>query len=100
MPKKSVTRSPRNSKICEFPATMYGLKKWHKKMFELLGWMVLAYDRHYDEKVNCYKVSLKRLRDKLKCKIDSVRDEDKRDDLKIMHKDVLKLIKHVDKDFA
>lgn len=84
---------------CEFPATMCGLKKWHTKMFDQLGWMVLANHHGYKDKIVAYKSSLNRLKDKLECKIKSIKDEDKKDDLEIMHANVKELIKHVKKDF-
>jgi hypothetical protein len=85
---------------CEFPATMHGLKQWYTKMFEQLGWMVLAKEYRYDDKTHSYHMSLQRLKEKLECKINSIRNEDKRDDLKIMHKNVVLLIKHVKKAIA
>jgi len=84
---------------CDHPATMQGLEKWFVKMFEQLGWMILAKEYGYDEKIACYKKSLGRLHDKLECKIKSVHDEDKKDDLKIMHGNVMTLINHVKNDF-
>jgi hypothetical protein len=51
------------------------------------------------DKVHSYKQSLLRLEDKLQCKIMSVYDIDKKNDLEIMHKNVQILITHVMKDF-
>lgn len=84
---------------CEYPATMHGLKIWHKKMFEQLGWIVLANKKGYEFKINAYKLSLELLKEKLKCKIDSIKSQDKKEDLKIMLSNVKVLISHVKKDF-
>jgi hypothetical protein len=65
-------------------------------MFEQLGWMVLAHSNGYmKDKVHSYKQSLSRLEDKLQCKINSIHDIDKKNDLEIMHKNVQILITHV-----
>jgi len=91
----------RKSKMhCEDPATMEWLKGWHQQMFEQLGWMVLANSKGYmNDKVQSYKKSLLRLEDKLKCKIESVHDLDKKKDLEIMLNNVKVLVAHVMKDF-
>lgn len=85
---------------CSNPATTMGLNEWYKHMFEKLGWMILA--KSYgdmNDKIVTYKHSLIRLRNKIQCKIDSVYDYDKRDDLYIMLRNVNILIAHVKKDF-
>jgi len=91
----------RKSKMhCEDPATMEWLKVWHQQMFEQLGWMVLANSKGYmNDKVQSYKKSLLRLEDKIKCKIESVHDLDKKKDLEIMLNNVKVLVAHVMKDF-
>lgn len=96
--KKSKSAKKSKSK-CEFPATICGLKKWFTNMFEELGWMILADHHEYKDKIVSYKSSLARLKDKLECKIKSVKTEDKKEDLKIMHDNVKILIKHVKKYF-
>ena len=98
MPK---TRKMTNrNRHCDDPATMEWLKVWHQQMFEQLGWMVLANSKGYmNDKVDSYKQSLLRLEDKLQCKINSVHDIDKKNDLEIMHKNVQVLVAHVMKDF-
>ena len=84
---------------CNYPATMFGLKKWYTKMFEHLGWMVLADHHKYNDKIVAYKISLQRLKEKLECKIDTIKNEDKKEDLMIMLDNVKILIRHVKKDF-
>jgi hypothetical protein len=84
---------------CEHPATMHGLNKWYEKMFEELGWMVLANKKGMDDKVKVYKHSLERLKTHLECKIHSVHDHDREVDLNILLENVKILIAHVHKDF-
>jgi hypothetical protein len=78
---------------------MHGLKMWFQRMFESLGWMVLAKKKGYTEKIVAYKKSLVRLCEKMECKIKLVSSEDKKRDLKIMLQDALELVRHVRKDF-
>jgi hypothetical protein len=52
-----------------------------------------------NDTVQSYKKSLLSLEDKLQCKINSVHDIDKKNDLKIMHKNIQVLLAHVMKDF-
>ena len=85
---------------CEYPATMHGLKHWYEAMFEKLGWMILAKKKQYTEKVSSYVISLDRLHEKLICKIGSIRDQDKKNDLMIMLDNVKILIDHAKKDLA
>jgi hypothetical protein len=89
-------------KKCKFQATFKGLTKWYKSEFEKLGWMVLAAERDpsnslMKKKVAVYKESLDRLREKLECKIMTVEEKDRRDDLEIMLRDLNVLIAHVKK---
>ena len=102
--RKSKVKSPQRYRLspekCEYPATTHGLKKWHQAMFEKLGWMILAKKKRYTEKVGSYLVSLSRLQNKLECKIHSVKDEDKKNDLKIMLDDVNILVEHAKRDLA
>lgn len=84
---------------CQYPATMHGLNKWYEKMFEELGWMVLAHEKGMDDKVQVYKNSLERLQTHLECKIHSVHEHDRKVDLHILLDNVKILTAHVHKDF-
>lgn len=86
-------------KSCEYQTTMCGIKKWYQKMFEQLGWMVLAKHYRNDEKIWCYKRSVDELKQQLMCKIKSTNDFDKKQDLEIMLDNVHQLCKHIKKDF-
>jgi hypothetical protein len=87
-----------NNHMCKYPATMHGLNKWFEKMFEELGWMILAKNHGYTDKVNTYKNSLKRLHEHLECKVHSVHEVDRKNDLEIMLQNVDILIRHANKD--
>ena len=81
---------------CENPATIVGIQQWYTHMFEKLGWMILVKDDGtMNDKLISYKKSLKRLEDKIECKIQSVHCMDKKEDLSIMLKNVKILTDHV-----
>ena len=82
---------------CEM--TFYALNCWYKSEFEKLGWMILADNRGFTDKIESYKMSLHRLLKSLSMKIKDVKDADKKHDLELMHHNVEILIKHVEKDF-
>jgi predicted ATP-binding protein involved in virulence len=92
-PKKSTNKQ-------HYDVTFHGIMKWHDHMFEHLGWMILAQQHGYSDKINTYKKSINRLREAIEQKIEETNDKDKLQDLKILHKNTKLLIKHVNKDFA
>jgi hypothetical protein len=79
--------------------TFCGLSHWYKHAFEKLGWMVLAKKQGMGEKVRSYVHSLDMLRHDIKSKINTTRDPDKKDDLKIMWDNLNILIDHAKMDF-
>jgi hypothetical protein len=98
------TRKNRSSKVMpsyiKKDMTIHALNKWYEAMFEKLGWMILAKDKGYNDKIRTYITSVHRLRDSLEHKVRHVKESDRADDLRIMHQNVLLLINHVEKDFA
>jgi plasmid maintenance system killer protein len=69
-------------------------------MFEELGWMILAKHRGMLDKIMTYKNSVNRLRQAIEKKLKVTKDADRKDDLRIMHENVLVLLEHIEKDFA
>jgi hypothetical protein len=92
------TKKMRGEKKCE--ATMAGITQWYVSVFEKLGWMVLAKNKGYNDKIETYKNSLRRMKECIENKLVSVVEEDRKADLRIMHHNLLLLIDHVNKDFA
>jgi len=84
---------------CAHNPTFDGLQKWYRSSFEQLGWMVLALNFSYNDKVQVYKHNTLMLRDCLAKKHKKMMDSDKKEDLKIMLNNVEILIKHMNKDF-
>ena len=80
-------------------ATMRGINLWYDHMFEKLGWMVLAQNKGYTDKVISYKKSLQRLKQAIELKISQVQEIDRKNDLLILHDNLIILMKHVEHDF-
>jgi len=68
-------------------------------MFQNLGWMILAKDHGFNDKIAEYKKSIQRLKEGLEKKLKEVENNDKRQDLEIMLRNVGILMKHAHKDF-
>lgn len=79
-------------------ATFHGIHEWYIRMFEHLGWMILAKKRGMTDKTTVYLSSLRRLKMAIEQKLKSMKDADKKADLKIMWENVCTLIEHADKD--
>ena len=71
-----------------YDCTFYGLHKWHKAMFEKLGWMVMAKEHHSDLKLKAYMEGIQHFLMCVEKKIKDTRDEDRKDDLDILMKNV------------
>jgi len=97
--KSSKRASSTSRKTQKIEATFHGIHKWFTSVFEQLGWMVLAHKKGYNDKIVAYKHSLLRLKNAIETKIASVHELDHKDDLLIMHKNLLILINHVHHDF-
>lgn len=76
-----------------------GLFYWSKSLFEKLGWMVLAHNSGHIDITKCYIKNIKNLEKAILEKIPKIKCEDKKDDLKILCKNVKVLLIHAEKDF-
>lgn len=72
---------------------------WTNKVFEHLGWMVLAHEYGMTDKVKTYVNSVKRLRAHLIKKMKTIKDADRKEDLDILCEQVDILLRHIKKDF-
>ena len=81
-----------------YPATYHGLHAWTQAMFEHLGWMILAKRDGNSIKIKEYKECIAHLKLSLEEKVAETKDDDKKADLLILHKNVLVLMAHVNKD--
>ena len=66
-------------------ATFYGLHKWEMKIFERLGWMVLAKNERNSLKIKAYFQCIHTLKSSLHKKMEDVEEKDRKDDLKILY---------------
>lgn len=95
--KKKMLKNTSRKKCCD--VTFHGLEKWYIYEFEHLGWMILAKNKNLHDKIGVYKNSLQRLKNSLENALREIKETDRKRDLKIMHKNLLVLIDHVNKDF-
>lgn len=78
--------------------TVDGVNHWYKHLFEHLGWMILAKERGYHDKLFAYKNSIKRLIEAIDDRMPQLSDKDYKKDFQIMKADLLVLKKHVEND--
>ena len=97
--RKMRTKTHSKYNVSNLDRTMHSLEKWTHHMFEQLGWMVLAKSYGYSDKIHSYKQSVKRLKESLLYKLNHTHDSDKKDDLKVLIKEVDILMAHIEKDF-
>ena len=79
--------------------TFHGVSHWYKHLFEKLGWMILAKNHGYVDKIVAYKTSIQRLRQAIEHKLKTSHDHDRKEDLRIMHTNLIILEKHAEEDF-
>ena len=78
-------------------ATFPGLGAWYKYLFEKLGWMLLTKTYGHDIQIKAYKNSVDELINHLNSKYKTIKDKDKKDDIKILLSNTKILKTYVDK---
>jgi hypothetical protein len=78
------TRKVKLSFLPEISATFNGLHRWHKDMFEKLGWMVLAKAKGMDYKITVYKKCINNLINSIKHVSAEYKDPDRKHDLNVL----------------
>jgi hypothetical protein len=78
--------------------TIQGVHYWYKHLFEHLGWMILAKERGYHDKLFAYKNSVQRLIEGIDNRMSQLNDKDHKKDFEIMKADLIILKKHIEKD--
>ena len=68
--------------------TFHGLHEWHNNMFEKLGMVCKSLCEGNTLKMKCYKDTLNKLKTALDDKKQKTRDEDRKDDLQILHDNI------------
>lgn len=88
-----------NDNVSNLDRTMHSLESWTQQMFEKLGWIILAKSYGHYDKVNSYKQSVNRLYESLLYKLKHTHQKDRKNDLKVLIKEVKILLAHIQKDF-
>lgn len=96
---KNRTRSNRGIQQVPHQHTYDGLHKWYVSMFENLGWMLLAKNNGWNDKIITYRNSVNRLEEAIFFKHKNTKDEDRKMDLRIMSENVDILKQHIRADF-
>lgn len=65
-----------------YHTTYHGLEKWFVRLFEMLGWIILAIHNNYVTKVKSYIESIDHLKKALEEKITETKSLDQKSDLK------------------
>ena len=80
-------------------ATMHGLHKWHKSLFEKLGWMVLAKAKGYTSKLVEYKKSIDHFLSTAKHVMREYESKNRKHDLNVLIMNMEVLKEHAMHDF-
>lgn len=68
--------------------TLYSLNKWYKRVFEKLGWIVLAAKDGKQNKLKNYKAQIQHLKEALTQKLTVLEENDRKRDIEILLTDV------------
>jgi hypothetical protein len=98
---KANKRTRKNQRHTEkkIEVTFSGLNRWFRKLFEELGWMVLAKDMGFNDKIQVYKSSIKRFIEAAENAKEEIKEDDRCRDITIMLEKIKVLQNHVNKDF-
>ena len=77
--------------------TFHGLHEWHNNMFEKMGMVGKSWCEGNKLKMESYKDSLNKLKTALYNKKNKTHDEDRKDDLQILHDNITCLLNYVNK---
>jgi hypothetical protein len=80
-------------------ATFQSVHKWHKHMFERLGWLVLSQAKGFDYKIDAYKKSLEHLKKTIEHLMNEYENHNRLHDLKVLHMNVSTLEDFVMRNF-
>ena len=72
-----------------YDCTFHGLHKWQSSMFEKLGWMIMAKEHNSGLKIKAYMECIQNFLACVEKKIKDTRDEDRKDDLAILMKNMM-----------
>jgi hypothetical protein len=100
---RKMTRKNRTMKMYPekqyYETSMHGIQHWHDGLFERLGWMILAIERGYEDKIVGYRLSIQRLKCAIEHKMKDTRGHDRKTDLQGLFNNLCVLEKHVAQDF-
>lgn len=98
-PSRYRTRRTRGGNLPKYASTYESIYKWYTKIFEKLGWIVLAKAKKNGDKIKYYKYSISYF---LKC-IDHVMNEyenhNRKHDLRVIKMNIEELQAFVNKNF-
>lgn len=86
-------------KLPRYASTFHAVDKWYKRMFEKLGWMILADAKGYNSKVSEYKKSIDRLIKTIEHLMTEYENHNRLHDLRVMLMNTKTLREHVERDF-
>jgi len=91
---KNTRKNYKYKNVENLERTFISLENWRTHVFESLGWMVLAKEKGYVDKLVEYKNSIQRLKNAIELKISKIKSLDKKRDLEIMHSTICCLEEH------
>jgi hypothetical protein len=77
--------------------TFEGIHSWYRSLFKRSGWLILALRDGYTDKIKNFKEEAEHLLQAAKQKERQVQEKDRKDDLKIIQKNLKTLINHISK---